>query len=258
MRGVCLRGRRLPANRSAGPARPPVVPAAVPALPARPGGRRLRHRPKDRARRAASHSGRHPWEYYPQRRCQPRHHPAAPGAVRPCSPAAPAHDRDNDSHPGLGVPMTCTDSRCCHRPSGVSGGPRGRRQASRTALPAGRRAAASASPAAARTCQARSLARPAPAPVLPRKPALRALAGPCSGAASSPVRPPIGHRLRGAVATPDQSRPRADLAGQPSHGTGHGPDLCRYRQPGATGCRACRMFPIACYGLTPRCREVKR
>jgi hypothetical protein len=74
MRGVCLRGRRLPANRSAGPARPPVVPAAVPALPARPGGRRLRHRPKGRARRAASHSGRHPWEYYPQRRCQSRHH----------------------------------------------------------------------------------------------------------------------------------------------------------------------------------------
>jgi len=30
MRGVSLRGRRLPANRPAGPARPPVVPAAVP------------------------------------------------------------------------------------------------------------------------------------------------------------------------------------------------------------------------------------
>jgi len=30
MRGVLLRGRQLPANRSAGPARPPVVPAAVP------------------------------------------------------------------------------------------------------------------------------------------------------------------------------------------------------------------------------------
>ena len=184
--------------------------------------------------------------------------PAAPGARGACRPAAPAYDRDNNSHPGLGVPMTCTDSRCGHQPPGLGGGPRGRSQASRTALPAGRRTAASASPAAARTCQARSPAGPAPAPVLPRKPALRALAGPCPGAASSPVRPPIGHRLRGAVATPDQLRSRADLAGQPSHGTGHGPDLCRYRQPGATGCRACRMFPIACYGLTPRCREVKR
>lgn len=256
MRGVCLRGRRLPANRSAGPARPPVVPAAVPALPARPGGRRLRHRPKGRARRAASHSGRHPWEYYPQRRCQSRHHLRHRA---PCGLAALRHPHMTGTTTAILAPAGRSPAPIVDAAIGLPAWAAALRPPSGQSHRPARGAAC---------CRLRqpgrgqdlpgTVACPAPAPVLPRKPALRALAGPCSGAASSPVRPPIGHRLRGAVATPDQSRPRADLAGQPSHGTGHGPDPCRYRQPGATGCRACHMFPIACYGLTPRCREVKR
>jgi hypothetical protein len=39
--------------------------------------------------------------------------------------------------------------------------------------------------------------------------------------------------------------------------TGDGPDLLPNRQPGAAGCRLC-VCSTACYGLTPRCREVKR
>ena len=53
MRGVSLRRRRLPANRPAGPARPPVVSGSrTSALAARPCGQRLCRRPRDRARRA--------------------------------------------------------------------------------------------------------------------------------------------------------------------------------------------------------------
>ncbi len=251
MRGVCLRGRRLPASRSAGPARPPVLPAAVPVLAARPSGRRLRHRPHDRARRAAPRD-RHPWEYYPQRRCQPRHHPRhrAPWGLPPCGTGTTTSILAD-------APLTCTDSRCRHQPSGVNG-----------ALATAIGPAAPPCPRGSVLPSPRAWPRPGPARHgrLPGRlctgsPAQARIAGPCgscSGATSSPVRPPIGHRSRGAVATLDQFRPRADLANQPCHGTGHGPDLCRYRQPGATSCRVCRMFPIACYGLTPRCREVKR
>ena len=39
--------------------------------------------------------------------------------------------------------------------------------------------------------------------------------------------------------------------------TGDGPDLLPNRLPGAAGCRLC-VCSTACYGLTPRCREVKR
>jgi len=117
---------------------------------------------------------------------------------------------------------------------------------------------AAAGPAAARACRATPSAHTVPGPVIPHKPALRVLTGPCPGSASSPVRPPISTASAGPWPLPSRTRSGTGLAGQHLAGTGYGPDLCRYRQPGATSCRMCRMFPIACYGLTPRCREVKR
>jgi hypothetical protein len=76
--------------------------------------------------------------------------------------------------------------------------------------------------------------------------------------ASSSVRPRPATAYAGPWRLPGQSRPRAHLAGQRLGRTGHGPDSCPCRQPGATGSRASRMFLITCYGLTSRCREVKR
>ena len=114
-----------------------------------------------------------------------------------------------------------------------------------------------AGPAAARACRAYHL----PSRLLDRSSRtsrVAVLAGPCQGAASSPVRPLSATAPAGPGPLPSRTRSRAGLAGQHLAGTGYGPDLCPYRQPGATSCRACRMFPIACYGLTPRCREVKR
>jgi len=95
-----------------------------------------------------------------------------------------------------------------------------------------------------------------PHPVVPRRPASRAprvQAGRCKPCPPSPAA-----AFAGPWPLPSRSRARARLAGQHLGETGRGPDSCPYRQPDATSCRASRMFLIACYGLTPRCREVKR
>jgi len=55
MRGVCLHGRRPPANRSAGPVRPPVVPAAVRAPRGAVRGPAASPPPAGDTRRAAPH-----------------------------------------------------------------------------------------------------------------------------------------------------------------------------------------------------------
>ena len=93
-------------------------------------------------------------------------------------------------------------------------------------------------PAQARMCGSSRVRAPAPRQAL-----------------SAPYQPPLPRGRGHCLAEPD---PGLTWLASTSPESGYGPDLCPYRQPGATGCRACRMFPIACYGLTPRCREVKR
>jgi hypothetical protein len=201
MRGVLLRGRRLPANRSAGPARPPVVPAAVP------------QRSRRAMRSAASPPPTGP---------RPEGHPHGTGARRSITtrqgaahesaargtrfargspaPWRPVCDRDNHSCPGIGQqPMTCTDSRWRHRsfrrerrpPQPLAGQPT-------LLLPAIRHLAA-AGPAATRACRAHEL------PLgswtgRPRRPAWRVRAV-LPRHRVKPCPPPISHRFRGAVAT---------------------------------------------------------
>ena len=200
MRGVFLRGRRLPANRSAGPARPPVVPAAVPRRSRRSCVQRLGRRPQDRARRAV------PTPSAARSSITTRNSAAHESAARGTRFARghsarwrPVHDRDNDSCPGIGrQPVTCTDSRC-RQPSSASAVPCGRWRASPH-----------------RSCPrlaSRRRARPRPRPARRAsahpgswtgRPAQARIAGPRGSMprhAPSPVRPPISHRFRGAVAT---------------------------------------------------------
>jgi hypothetical protein len=111
MRGVLLHGRQLPANRSAGPARPPVVPAAVPV----PHGAAMRSAALQPPHRAVPR-GPYPRETPPAGVLLPVKVPLmrAPRAG-PGLPVGPqplwhlARDRDNDSS----QPVTCTDSRIC-------------------------------------------------------------------------------------------------------------------------------------------------
>jgi hypothetical protein len=259
MRGVSVRGRRLPANRSAGPARPPVVPAAV--------SRRSR-----RGHAVSGFAAAHrtvpggPTHGTAARRSittrdSAAHESAAPGAgFAGGSPARwhPVFDRDNDRCPCIGrQPMTCTGSRCRQR-SGVS-----------AAVPRDRWASPHCSCPRLRISPPRARPRPEPAghTICPSgawtsRPAQARIAGsrgsvprhrvkPCP----PPYQPPLPRGCGHCLAEPG---PGTGLAGQHLAGTGYGPVLCPYRQPGATSCRVCRMFPIACYGLTPRCREVKR
>jgi hypothetical protein len=181
-------------------------------------------------------------------------------------PVAPAGDQDTGTGPGTAKPsvtcadrssVTCTSSQCRHGPSGVSGFPSGWR-ASRAAPAYGATPCYLRGPGSSQNL----LSGYSPAQAAPRTgcPAQARIAGSSrsgQGAASSSVRP-TGHRVCGPWRLPGQSRARARLAGQHLGETGHGPDSCPYRQPGATSCRASRMFLITCYGLTPRCREVKR
>ena len=201
MRGVSLCGRRLPANRSAEPARPPVVPAAVP-RPSRcghaadglppPAGPCPEGRTYGTAARRSiptRHSAAHE-----SAACGTRFASGQPG------PVVPGIGPGQRQPPGTGQQsMTCTDSRCHRQPSGVSAVPRWPKGQPALLLPAARRLAV-AGPAAARACRAHHLPT-AEGLVVPHKPRIAGPRGPCPGAASSPVRPPISHRFRGAVTT---------------------------------------------------------
>jgi hypothetical protein len=255
MRGVALRGRRWPANRSAGP------------------GRRWFRQPYLGARGAVTRSAALPPPTGPcpqgrtrgttaRRSITTRHSAAHGSAARRTrfatgSPARwhPVEDRDNDVARHRPDPVTCTGSRC-RQPPGV------------TAVPAAAGGPARTAPARAGISPPQARPRPEPcrACLCPSgpwtvRPAQARSAGPRGSVPRRRVKPcpPYQPPLpRGPWPLLSRTRSRADLAGQHLAGTGHRPDLCPYRQPGATSCRACRMFPIACYGLTPRCREVKR
>jgi hypothetical protein len=257
MRGVSLRGRRLPANRSAGPARPPVVPAAVP-----------------RRSRCGHASAALPPPTGP---CpEGRTHGPPPAGVLlpaiaplmrapPAGPGLPAGIR-----PGGTRYMTGTTTAARHPPAaddlhrqpmpqpfGMSAAPRGRWQAR-----------PNCSCPRLRISPPRARPRPEPAghTICPPgswtgHPAQARIAGPHGSMPRhrvKPCPPPISHRLPGLRPLPSRTRSGAGLAGQHLAGTATG-RICVL-----TGNRAqpvagvCRMFPIACYGLTPRCREVKR
>ena len=159
MRGVSLRGRRLPANRSVGPARPPVVSGSrTSALAGRSRGQLCR-RPQDRARRAV------PTPSAARTSITTRNSTAHGSVARGPrfargSPARwhPVCDRDYDSCPGIGrQPMTCTDQpmppafrrECRRSPRPLAGQPA-------LLLPAPAYLAA-AGPAATRACRAHHL-----------------------------------------------------------------------------------------------------
>jgi len=202
MRGVSLRGRRLPTNRSAGPARPPVVPAAVP-----------RRSPHGHAVSgfAAAHRTVPGGPYLrcaARRSITTRHSAAHESAARrtrfargPPARWHPVEDRDNDNRPGIGQQsVTCTDRPCHRQPSGVSAVPRDRRRASpHCSCP--RRHLADASPAATRALPGTPSAHPVPGPAAPRKPACAGPRGSMPRHRVKPCPPPISHRFHGAVAT---------------------------------------------------------
>jgi hypothetical protein len=223
MRGVLLRGRRLPANRSAGPARPPVVPAAVPV----PHGAAMRSAALPPPHRAVP-GGPYPRETPPAGVLLPakaplmRAPPAGPGLPEGLQPLWHlARDRDKDSCPRIGQqpmmhrrpmpPPACrrerrargcwqaSPHRTCPRPGTLP--PRARLRPE----PAGH-----------------TICPPAPGPVVPPGPALRVLAGPCPGATSSPVRPLSATASAGPWPLPSRTRSLADLAGQHLAGTGYG------------------------------------
>jgi len=281
MRGVLPRGPALAASR------PPSPPAA-----GGPGGR-TRHprawprgpatrpvaappsagpRLQDRAPRA------HPRDRHP--RVCARGNAARSSATRPSAAAgtgshrtgrtvAPSGDQDTGTGPGIATPsvtctdrssVTCTGSRCRRGPSGVNGFPRCGWRASRAAPACG------SSPLP--PPQARQWPEPAgrvskPPKRLPRRsshadPYRGRLAGPDWVPRQALSAPRPATACAGPWPLPSRSRARARLAGQHLGETGRRPDSCPHRQPGTTDCRVSRMFPIACYGLTPRCREVKR
>jgi hypothetical protein len=260
MRGVSLRGRRLPANRSAGPARPPVVPAAVP----------RRSRRGHAVSGFAAARGTVPGGPY-SLRAPPAGVllPAIAPLMRapPAGPGLPASTQPGGTRQRTGTTTTARHRpaaddphrqpmpppafrRVCRPPRSLAGQPA-------LHLPAPRHLRRHG-PGRGQSLPGTPSAHPAPGPIVPRKPASRVPRGSCPGAASSPVRPLSAAASAGPWPLLSRTRSGAGLAGQHLAGTGYGPDLCPYRQPGATSCRACRMFPIACYGLTPRCREVKR
>jgi len=253
MRGVFLRGRRLPANRSAGPARSPVVPAAVPRRSRRSCGQRLGRRPQDRARRAVPAGPPPAGVLLPAKTPLMRAPPAGPGSPEGTQPGGARYMTGTTTAAYASAdsrwpaPTADAASLPARAPSpAAAGGP------ARTAPARGSHLAAG--PGRGQGLPGRYLPTPAPGPVVPRKPASRALAGPCPGAHQALSAPLSATASAGPWPLPSRTRSGAGLAGQHLAGTGYGPDLCRYRQPGATSCRACRMFPIACYGLTPRCR----
>jgi hypothetical protein len=227
-------------NRSAGTARPPVNPPAVPALAAQPGVRRV-----STARRAIPGGRRplrrHPWECYPRRAAHRgsargtgcrraaalryRHMTGTTTAIRPPAGSPGARIAGRRQPPGAG---------------GIAATARGPATPHRLRW---QRPTAPAHPAAARTCQA-TIAWPEPGSCAgsragphPRASRGRAQA-PCQ-ALPAPYRPPLP-RGRG----PCRAGPaRADLAGQHCDVTSYRPDLCRYRQPGASGCRVMSYVP---------------
>ncbi len=263
-RGQARHARRVTARTTAaGEPASRACPAAggsgsrTSALAARSRGQRLCRRPRDRARRAVPAGPPPAGVLLPATAPLMRAPRAGPGLPEGPQPGGTRH-------------KTGTTTTARHRPatgglhqpampsaSGMSAVPRGHWRASpHCSCP--RRHLAAAGPAAARAFAGTPSAHPVPGPVVPHKPALRTLASRCPGSASSPVRPLISHASAGPWPLLSRTRSGADLAGQYLAGPGYGPDLCPYRQPGATSRRVCRMFPIACYGLTPRCREVKR
>ena len=259
MRGVSLRGRRPPANRSAVPARPPVVPAAVP-WPSRYG-----HAVSSLAAARGTMPGRRTHGTVARRSIPTRHSAAHGSAARgtrfangPPSPVAPGIRTGTTTtarhRPAAGdlhrQPMPPPDSGVCAVPRWPKGQPA-------LLLPAPRHLAV-ASPAAARACRAHHL----PTRLLdwssrtsPRCGSLRVRAQAPRQTLSAPYQPPLPRGRGHCLAEPDPGLAWL-VSALPEPATGR---ICvPYRQPGATSCRACRMFPIACYGLTPRCREVKR
>jgi len=202
MRGVSLRGRRLPANRPAGPARPPVVSGSrTSALTARSRGQRLCRRPRDRARRAVPAGPLPAGVLLPAIAPLMRAPPAGPGLPKDPQPGGTRYKTGTTTlptnRPAAGdlhrQPMPPPTSRRERRPPRPLAG----QPALLLPAPACRRRR----PAAARAFPGIPSARPVPGPVVPHKPAVRVRAGPCPSAVSSPVRPPISHRCRGAVAT---------------------------------------------------------
>jgi len=260
MRGVSLRGRRLPANRPAGPARPPVVSGSrTSALAARPCGQRLCRRPRDRALRAVPAGPPPAGELLPAIAPLMRAPPAGPGLPEGPQPGGTRYKTGTTTlptnRPAAGdlhrQPMPPPTSRRERRPPRPLAG----QPALLLPAPACRRR---------RPGRGQSLSGPHHLPVrfLDRLSRTSPRCGSSRVRAQAPCQALSAPLSATAAAGPwpllNRTQPGPDLAGQHLAGTGYGPDLCPYRQPGATSCRACRMFPIACYGLTPRCREVKR
>ena len=229
MRGGLSCGRRPPVNRPAGPARPPVVPAAVrtrgPAT--RPAAAPPPARPCPEGR---THSGHHPQEYYPLRR---RLWGTARGTGCASGPRArwhPASDWDNDNRPGTGL-SPVTPHRRPMPPPAFRRGRRPPRPLAAQLLPAGGvpppRARPRPEPAG------RAAAHPAPGPAVPRRLASRAPRGPVLRAPRQALSAPLSATARaGPWPLPNRPRPSAGLAGQPLDGTGYGPDLCPYPATG--------------------------
>ena len=226
MRGVSLRGRRPPANRSAVPARPPVVPAAVPRRSRRGhavSGFAAAHGPcpEGRTRGTAArrstttrHSAAHKSAARGTRFANGPPSPVAPGIRTGTTTTARHRPAAGDLHR---QPMPPPDSGVCAVPRWPKGQPA-------LLLPTPRRLAA-AGPAAASACRAHHLPT-AEGLVVPHKPALRVPAGPCPGAASNPVRPLSATASAGPWPLLSRTRSGAGLAGQRLAGTGYGPDLC--------------------------------
>ena len=239
MRGVSLRGRRPPANRSAVPARPPVVPAAVPRRSRRGhavSGFAAAHGPcpEGRTRGTAArrstttrHSAAHKSAARGTRFANGPPSPVAPGIRTGTTTTARHRPAAGDLHR---QPMPPPDSGVCAVPRWPKGQPA-------LHLPARRRHAA-AGPAAARACRAYHL----PTRLLnwsSRTSPRCGSRGSVSRHRVKPCPPPISHRFRGAVATaqpsptrgwpgwpaPCRNRPRAGFVSLPATGRNQLPGL---------------------------------
>jgi hypothetical protein len=271
MRGVACAGHCRYGSR----ARPAAGGSGGPEgrVPAR--GRRPRRRPQDHACRTVPAGctrgtvtrGTGARGYAARRSATRGSTTARTGSHRTGRPEAQAGDRDTGTRSGTAKPsVTCTDrssvtctSSQCHR------GPIRRERLPPRLADQPRRSSLREQPLP--PPQARSgqnlLSGYASAQAAPRtgRPARARIAGSSrvrTGRRVKPCPPQTGHRACGAVATaqpvpgkcspgwpaPWRNRPRAGFLSLPATG--------RNQLPGIS------CFPIACYGLTPRCREVKR
>jgi hypothetical protein len=208
MRGVSLRGRRLPANRSAGPARPPVVPAAVPRR-SRHGhavsGFAAAHRtvpggpyPRTAARRSITtrHSAAHESAARGTRSASGPPDPVAPRYRIGTTTTARHRPAADDVHR---QPMPPPAFRRVRRP------PRPLAGQPALHMPAPRRLAV-AGPAAARACLAHHVPTRLLDLVVPHKPALRVprvRAQAPRQALSAPYQPPLPRGRGHCLAEPD-------------------------------------------------------